>query len=351
MNIKILVLVPAKGPLTCILEEKNIDYIVIRYMGWLGRKKTILKGTYRALVNAVAYIRLIKKLKAVSIDLIYTNTVYSPLGAMLSSGLGVPHIWHIHEFVHEDLDAKYDLGTNLSMKLINKTSAKVICNSVAVCKKMANYIPMEKLAVVYNGFPEFNERPQGKLNKNGVCVKEKLRLCIIGSLHPGKGHIDAIQALHVLANDGVDAELRIVGTGNKKYIRRLETLANKLGVSDRISWVGFMSNPIDVFTLSDITLVCSKSEAFGRVAVEAMSVGCPVVGTNSGGLPEIIEDNVNGLLYQPGDYKMLAAQILRLKDRELYQWISKNAISSVYKRFTMDRCVSDTESIIRKVVS
>jgi glycosyltransferase involved in cell wall biosynthesis len=103
---------------------------------------------------------------------------------------------------------------------------------------------------------------------------------------------------------------------------------------------------------ADITLVCSTCEAFGRVAVESMSVGTPVVGSNSGGLPEIIEDEVNGLLYKPGNPQMLANQVTRLvNDPELYELISQNCISSVYKRFTTDRYVADIESIIREVVS
>ena len=85
--------------------------------------------------------------------------------------------------------------------------------------------------------------------------------------------------------------------------------------------------------------------------MEAMAVGCPVVGTRAGGLPEVIANELNGLLYPPSDYQALAAQILRLiNDRKLYHSISRNAIVTISSRFTLDRYVSEINSIIRKVV-
>jgi glycosyltransferase involved in cell wall biosynthesis len=349
-NFRTLVLLPARGPLTEALEARNTGCVVMCFKGWLGKSIIDLRAPLRASMNFAAYFRALGKLRAHAIDLIYTNTLYSPMGGMLSLGLGVPHIWHIREFVHEDLGARFDFGTRVSMQFVDKTAARVICNSVAVRRKVDHYLPAEKLVVVYNGF-RLGRHPEEVFSRSGLSPGSRLRLCVVGSVHEGKGQKDAVSALSVLLNQGVDAELSIVGAGDENYVKQLKALARDLGITERICWEGFLSDTQRVFSTSDIALVCSRSEAFGRVAVEAMSMGCPVVGTNSGGLPEILDDEVNGFLYESGNHEMLASQVLRLfKDRELYKLISKNAITSVHKRFQMERYVSEIESVIREVL-
>ena len=351
LNIKPLVLVPARGPLVQALEEERIEVVITPYRGWLTSNEIFLKCAYRALFNLGVAIHLVGKLKPLAIDLIYTNTVYSPLGGMLSKLLRIPHIWHAREFVHEDLGARYDLGTKLSMRFIHQTTDKVICNSSAVYHKMVGHIPSEKLVVVYNGLRGSDPHSYIGSGRDFAPMGEGIKLCVVGTLHEGKGHGDAIRALRVLEKHGLKAELRIVGTGDEKYIASLKILAAELGVAEQIRWEGFLSHTADVYLTSDITLICSKCEAFGRTAMEAMAVGCPVVGTRAGGLPEVITNELNGLLYPPSDYPALAAQILRLiNDRKLYHSISRNAIVTISSRFTLDRYVSEINSIIRKVV-
>jgi glycosyltransferase involved in cell wall biosynthesis len=350
-NFRSVVLVPAKGPLTDALAENNVEYVVMHFKGWLSKSSIDPKCLHRAFINTMACLKLRSLLKSCTIDLVYTNTVYSPVGGVLSLVLGLPHIWHVREFVHEDLGARFDLGTAVSMKLINRASAKIICNSAAVLRKMANYVPAEKLALVYNGFPVC-QRQQGVLPREGWALGKQVRLSIVGSIHEGKGQQDAINALGILLDQGLDAGLRIVGVGDRRYVSYLKSLAMRRRVAERISWESFLPDTQRVFFESDIALICSRAEAFGRVAVEAMSVGCPVVGSNAGGLPEILIDQVNGLLYEPGNHEMLASKILKLlQNSELYELVSRNAIQSVQKRFEIGRYVSEIESIIRQVLS
>jgi glycosyltransferase involved in cell wall biosynthesis len=86
------------------------------------------------------------------------------------------------------------------------------------------------------------------------------------------------------------------------------------------------------------------------VAVESLAVGCPVIATDAGGLPEIVVNGETGLLYPPGDVDALARQISRLGgDSTLYAALSRRGIESVYQRFGLRRYVAAVEGVIREV--
>lgn len=342
----VIVLVPGRGPLTELLGKHEIRYIVSFYTKWIDNNLIPLKAIIRTVINVIALIRLLMILKSHSIGLVYTNTVVIPIGALLSRFLRIPHIWHVREFVHEDRGARFSYGTTLTMRFIAKYSEKVICNSKAISNKMGQYIPAEKLAVVYNGLLD-GSKTVSEIPVRKAPHQEQPTLCIAGSIAPHKGQRDAIEALSLLRGRGRNARLLILGLGSWLYLKRLKRLANDLGVSNDVIWQGYLPNAVDVFRSSDILLVCSRSEPFGRVAVEAMSVGTPVIGTNGGGLIEIIDDGNNGLLYPAGNCNALADQIMRLlTDSRLYEIISRNAILSVYERYTKGRYVDEIELII-----
>ncbi len=346
----VIVLVPKRGPLTELLGEHKIKYIVSFYTKWSDSNLVPLKALIRTVINVIALIRLLMIIKPHSIGVVYTNTVVIPIGALLSRFLRIPHIWHVREFVHEDRGARFIYGTTRSMRLITKSSERVICNSKAISNKMSHYIPAGKLTVVYNGLLE-GSKTASEIPVRKAPHQEQSILCIAGVIAPHKGQKDAIMALSFLRGRGLNARLLILGLGNWLYLKRLKRLANDLGVSNDVIWYGYLPNALDVFKSSDILLVCSRLEPFGRVAVEAMSVGTPVIGTNGGGLLEIIDDGNNGLLYPVGNCNALADQIMRLlTDPKLYEFISRNAILSVYERYTKERYIDEIELIIAEAI-
>ena len=346
----VIVLVPRRGPLTELLGKHGVRYIVSFYTKWIDNNLIPLKAIIRTVINVIALIRLLRILKSHSIGLVYTNTVVIPIGALLSRFLRIPHIWHVREFVHEDRRARFNYGTTLTMRFIAKYSEKVICNSKAISNKMGQYIPAEKLTVVYNGLLE-GSKTASEIPVRKAPREERSTLCIAGAIAPHKGQQDAIKVLSLLRERGRNARLLILGLGSWLYLKRLKRLANDLGVSNDVIWQGYLPNAVDVFRSADIVLVCSRFEPFGRVAVEAMSVGTPVIGTNGGGLIEIIDDGKNGLLYPAGNCNALADQIMRLStDSRLYEIISRNAILSVYERYTKGRYIDEIELIIAAAI-
>jgi glycosyltransferase involved in cell wall biosynthesis len=107
------------------------------------------------------------------------------------------------------------------------------------------------------------------------------------------------------------------------------------GVLGRVHFTGFLANPFPVMEAADIVLVCSRKEGFGRVAVEAMRLGKPVVAAASGAILELVEDGFNGLLYTPGDHQVLADKLLNLlQSRSLRTKLGENGRRSV-QRFSL----------------
>lgn len=350
-RIRPLVLLPSYGPLTTVLSDNKIDFIVVPFRGWTGRKLRIFKAAYRFLANIAACIRIIHSLKNIRIDLVYANTLFAPMGALLSFVLRVPLIWHVHEFVNEHFESKFDYGIYISMKVVNKVSNLVVCNSSALKINLSRFVSNDKIHLVYNGMLNISDKKTIVYRKS-LRADKIVSLVIVGSITANKRQSDAIMAVSELINIGKNVKLSIVGSGDESYISELNNLVRRLGIMDRINWEGFKEDVSDCFMSADIALVCSSFETFGRVVVEAMSVGCPVVATNTGGIPEIITNELDGLLYNPGDYRQLAQNILILiDDGECYTSISRASIVSAYERFDKGRYSNQILSLMDQVMA
>jgi glycosyltransferase involved in cell wall biosynthesis len=247
---------------------------------------------------------------------------------------GIPHVWYVHEFGREDHGLIFDRGESHSIAFIGQASRSVIVNSQAVRKKYAAYIPDEKLRVVYAGV----ETPSVV---ETVYTKEDaapIRLLLLGQVAPGKGQEDAIRAAALLDKQGKKIQLDIVGSvQDAVYFERLQRLTQVLGVAGVVRFTGHTDDPFTQFRAADVALVCSRCEAFGRVTVEAMKTGRPVVGADSGGTAELIRDGQTGFRYTPGDAEDLARKIgILYDDQELLREMGNCARKWADDAFSME---------------
>jgi glycosyltransferase involved in cell wall biosynthesis len=115
-----------------------------------------------------------------------------------------------------------------------------------------------------------------------------------------------------------------------------------VGVSDAVTGVGPVEDVVAEIDKAHAALMCSRSEAFGRVTVEYLRRGRPVIGTRSGGTPELIDDGRTGLLYSPGDTRALADRIESLASSNLVlKELSRNALERTANRFLYSDYVHD----------
>ena len=336
-TIKPIIILPKEGTFLNIIRDNDIEYYVIPFRGWWYSKFRI-KLIERAFNNLISLFKIYIIVKKLNINLVYTNTLYSPIGAILSRILKVSHIWHIHEFPHLNKIQKFDYGLKWSMNFVNNYSSEIICPSKALKESLLYFIPEHKIHCINNGI-NINEI-NSTLNSKSINLINNpvISILIIGSIIEFKGQHDAIQVINNLKKNNFNINLKILGDGDKMYVNELKNLVKELGVEEYITWLGFRNNVSEYLQNADLLFVCSKYETFGMVIIEAMSVGCPVIATRTGGIPEIITHGFNGLLYEVGNLKDLTDKTISIiENQNLYSMISKNAIETASNYYNVEK--------------
>lgn len=137
------------------------------------------------------------------------------------------------------------------------------------------------------------------------------------------------------------------------YEKELKDLVKKYGLDSTVVFLGEVSDMVSLRSTMDIELMCAIKETFGRVTVEAMRSGLPVIGSNTGGTLEIIQDGVTGLLYKQGNAEDLAEKIIRIyKDEYFKERIAKNAYLYSQTSFTpksnINAVIDAMDNVVKK---
>lgn len=342
---------PWWGPLRRTLKSRGMTVSVMPYVWWMGKRGRIWERIGRTLLNLVMVLPIAIRIKLWRCDLVCTNTLTINVGAIAAKCLDRPHVWYLHEFGDVDHGLVFDLGERLSLALMNGCSAAVIACSEAVARKFIPHVGPGKIKVIYGAVRTAQDAraDEGQLPALGDGV---IRCVMVGNLREGKRHEDAIRAVGELRRTGLHAALLIVGQAvHPRHSSSLRRLAKTQGVEAAVQFTGYLGNPSLLMQQGDVVLMCSRCEAFGRVTVEAMRAGKPVIGTRSGGTPELIRDGWNGLLYTPGDSKELAQHIRYLAEHpELARRMGRNGQAWTAERFTEQRYGDEVLTVLRQVV-
>ena len=251
-------------------------------------------------------------------DLIFANSQKAFVVAALAGKLARrPVVWCLHDI----LTAAHFSSTNrrLVVALANHLTAQVIANSHATAAAFAAGGGRAPVTVIHNGI---DPAPFGAVTPNEVvALREELDVgdapvvSVFSRLSPWKGQHVLLEALQQLP----DVHALLVGEalfGEAAYAEELKARAKASGLSARVHFLGFRSDIPALMKLSDVVLHTSTApEPFGRVIVEGMLAGRPVVATNAGGAREIISQNEGGVLVEPGDPDALSAALARLLEQ------------------------------------
>jgi glycosyltransferase involved in cell wall biosynthesis len=350
------VLLPEKGPLVEDLEHRKVPYAILPYRWWgnrWGPASSVEKRTLRCLFNLSMALPVAFWLSRWKVEVIVTNTVAIPVGALAASLLRKPHIWLAHEFVGMASGLSLDLRVSWALRIISTLSDVVVVNSRAVCTEYARYIRRERLRVIYpscngwNGTKDVGPADDPSLFQPG----HPLKLVIVGGVSERKGQLDALQALQELTRKRIDASLTIIGDVDPPYFRQLEHFIAQYRLGQRIQFTGYLKDPRPAMNAADLVLLCSPCEPFGRVTIEAMRLGKPVIATRSGGTLELIQERFNGLLYTPGDFRELAEKITCFASSpQLVREMGQNGQRWVEGRFTQDAYAEQMMQVLWEVV-
>lgn len=230
-------------------------------------------------------------------------------------------------------------------------STAIVANSKSLCNELTDvFKPASGVEVIYNGVDISKIRLQSKEDEYHPWFDKKYPLIVsVGRLSEQKDHKTFIQAL-AIANKRSYARAIIIGEGILK--NSLKELSNKLGINDRVDFMGNRSNPFPYIANSDFLVCSSKYEGLSNVILEAMALGIPVISTDHDhGADELIQNGVNGILVPVGDPDKMAKAILELiNNKELYTSIS-NECKKKSGNFSLERLGSNYENYFKRLVS
>ncbi|MFO0665263.1 MAG: glycosyltransferase family 4 protein [Polyangiaceae bacterium] len=320
------------GALVTRLRDAGISTHPVRMDWWCTTGEESLDARNERLRASAAALKKAfrQDLPALRADVFFTNTVTIPWGAAAANLANRPHIWCIREW-----NDTFTFGEPLALttSFLRTASSKVLTNSEAV--KRAWFGRRGRgVGVLYPSprVPPWVEAAQGHFSIPGA-----LRVMVLGRIAKQKGQIEAIRAVAELVRAGHNVELALVGGISQAYLddllRTIE--ASKLG--DRLGIFEATPSPLASLASADVVVVPARNEPFGRVPVEAMLLGKPVIAARSGGLTEIVRPG-EGLLYRPGDAAGLARQIARLaRQPTLAARVAKVGCASAKRRFNLER--------------
>ncbi|MEH7125277.1 N-acetyl-alpha-D-glucosaminyl L-malate synthase BshA [Bacillus sp. JJ1532] len=205
--------------------------------------------------------------------------------------------------------------------------------------------PEKKIEVVYNFIDErvYRLMDSSYLRKEYGIKKEEKVIIHVSNFRGVKRVQDVVKAFALIA-EKLPAKLLLVGDGPEMTV--VCSLVNKLGINDKVLLLGKQDNLEELYSISDLMLLLSEKESFGLVALEAMACGVPCIGTNIGGIPEVIANEKNGYLCELGDIPAIAEKgIHLLSNEELHQRFSREAINTAYHNFRSELIVTQYENI------
>ncbi|RHB40470.1 glycosyltransferase family 1 protein [Enterocloster aldenensis] len=310
-DVEPIVMLHSKDNVFDFCEECGIEKHVVCHRNiTCGRKSEILsyiKWFPKNIVNryddayAMNYIN--KHIDMDKIDIIHSNVSITSLGMLLRRKYNIPHIVHLREAASNVENFVY---TRLYMDLLkNGADLYIAISDFNRREWISRGLPENKIKVIYNGL-KLSQKPIQKQKTKD----EKIKIVFSGAISPDKGQITLIEALNILPcyiKEKID--VYFIGTGNFIYSKKLMALVHEYNLNNVINFLGYINNAVDSFCQYDIGIIASRGEAFGRVTVEYMANKLCVIASMAGANPELIQDNINGLLFKLDDAHDLANKL------------------------------------------
>ncbi|CAB1063583.1 hypothetical protein D1BOALGB6SA_8366 [Olavius sp. associated proteobacterium Delta 1] len=273
-----------------------------------------------SLVNDIrALYGLVRILKTEKPDVVHTHTSKAGiLGRMAAKIARIPlivHTPHGHVFFGHfgPILSRVFLGVE---RLFGILTDRVIALSDGERSDYLdrNVYPEDKLVQIHSGvdIEKFKQSPVSAVEKKRSLGLDQNGLVVgfCGWLLPIKGPMHLLKAMDEIWHDYEDIVLVFIGKGDLDV--DLRTAALKSSANGRVNFLGWRDDVDEIMPIFDIFVLPSLNEGMGRVLVEAMAAGKPVVASNVGGIPDLVQHDYNGLLVAPGDEKALAAGIKQL---------------------------------------
>ncbi len=300
----------------------------------------------------------IRQAASVTTDIVYSNQYNNFFfGRVLSQICRVPFVCHLRLHASTEDSHLKRLKQSLTLSEIHHYIAISEAVKTDWCDRL--HIPPEKISIVYNGI----EPDRFAISDDVVSLRtaweitpQERVISYVGRLETEKGIETLIRAFALLRQASIPAQLLIAGKplfSGDTYRSQLEALAENLGVSNSVKFLGHISNSRSLYQISDIVVLPSLwLEAFGRVLIESMACGTPALGSRSGGIPEILTGEFSNWLFTPGDEVDLHTKLKEVINwRDTDPMLSHRCRQHVIHNFSLQQTIDGIEAVLERSIA
>ena len=293
-------------------------------------------------------ITLYRLLRSERPDVFHTNSSkMGVLGALAGRAAGVPCIvFTAHGWAFQA--PKLSKIKRAFYYILSITAVALSHVTIAVSEAVVSDLPhilRARVVVIYNGVDEMLLRPRDEARQQ-ICSQyptlptDGFWFGTVAELLPVKGHVTAINAFADLVDEYPDARYLIAGDGPER--ESLEKLVQEKDLEGRVIFLGFVPAN-EIFKALDTFILPSSFEGLGYVLLEASVAEIPIVASHTGGIPEVLNDNVSALLVPVGDVKALTMALRRIiSNTPLRLDLARAALSQVRDKFSLHTMVEAT---------
>lgn len=310
-----LVCVNKYGPVVELLKENQIPYKIVN---------SILSPSFDKVCTArmtfgfirrypIGFYKLARIIKSFKPDIIHSNNGQIYGGFIMSKLFHIPHVWHLREYIVEDHGyvIRYP-------EFFRKGMASSHC--IAISRGIFKHWKMQegKDIQIYNGI--YSEKA---LLPYESAKDDCFLFC--GRIVKTKGVTEMLEAFAEYAKHNHTTQLLLAGEGAKgdeAYIESLKTLIKEKGIEERVKFLGFVKDMRPLMQKSKALIVPSYYEALGRITIEGMLMGCFVIGKNTAGTKELLENEKAGILF--GTTEEMADAMLKVNQMNAEQLDTHN---------------------------
>jgi glycosyltransferase involved in cell wall biosynthesis len=316
----------------------------------------------REVFGVLGYVRRLALLiRQHDIDLIHTNSLKADIIGGIAGRLSLrPVIWHVRDRIEDDyLPGPVVRVFRLLCRII---PTYIIANSAATLRTIcADDIPSESSNV-----GGIRQNCKGIVVHDGTILPAThvatnktpglFYIGLIGRISPWKGQHIFLQAAAKVFKRFPNARFVLIGAalfGEDEYHQEVRQMPRRLGIEEVVEFTGFRSDIGQVIDGLDMVVHASTTgEPFGQVIIEGMAAGKPIVATNGGGVPEIVEDGNTGILVPMGDSQAMADAVCQLLgDPFRAGEMGRKGRQRVEKHFTVELTARNVEAVYRRVLS
>jgi glycosyltransferase involved in cell wall biosynthesis len=313
-------------------------------------------GATGRLTHVAAAIRLLRHLRSRPTTILHTH-LFGPsvVGLAAARIAGVPariltrHYSNYHTRINRPLHVQLD-----------KFCTSAAHHVIAVSNETAEHLvrvegaPPQKVTAIHNGIDFDRVKVSGPDARQRLRIELKLgddfTFLIAGRLHPEKGYEHLFEAIRLL-KDRADRPFVLLVAGRGPLLEHYERLVAGLGIGDHVRFLGFRNDLPDLMVAGDLFVLPSVAESFGLVLAEALYLGTPVVASRVGGIPEIVDDGIDGCLVPPGDARALSEIMEKfLRGSVRLPGMGQTAVAKVRARFDFQQMLRKYEAVYERVL-